>query len=66
MSMWQWIKKHPQRTAGLLLALFGSVEGGLVLFQTVIPPLWNAGIKFAFGTLTAGLAWAKLNLKDEA
>jgi hypothetical protein len=63
--MWAWIKKHPQRLAGLLLSVFGSVQGGLALFQQAMPPLVSAGVNMAMGALIAALAWAHKNLKDE-
>lgn len=63
--MWNWIKCHPQRTAGLLLTVFGSAQTSLALFQANLPPLMNAGITAAFGIVITVLAWVQKNFKDK-
>lgn len=62
--MWQWIKLHPQRTAGLALSVVGGVQTNLVLFTELISPLTNSIITTVFGVLVTALAWVKSNTKD--
>lgn len=62
--MWNWIKTHPQRTAGFLLTAFGSVQTSLALFQANIPPLTASIITAVFGLLVTVLAWIQKNTKD--
>lgn len=62
--MWQWIKTHPQRSAGLALTIVGGVQTNLVLFTDHISPLVNSIITTAFGILVATLAWVKSNTTD--
>jgi hypothetical protein len=61
-----WIKKHPQRSAGLLLVIFTQIQGALTLAQLPIPPLAMWGINTAIGGVVAVLAWVVKNTKDEA
>lgn len=63
--MWQWIKTHPQRTAGFLLTAFGSLQTSLALFQASIPPLTASIITAVFGLLVSALAWIQKNLQDQ-
>jgi hypothetical protein len=64
--MWQWIKSHPQRTAGLALTIIGGVQTNLVLFTEYLSPLVNSLVTTAFGILVAALAWVKSNTNDGA
>jgi hypothetical protein len=63
--MWQWIKQHPQRTAGLALSVVGGVQTNLVLFTELISPLANSIITTVFGILVTTLAWVKSNTTDK-
>lgn len=60
-----WIKKHPQRTASLLLGVFGSVQTGLALFQSHMNPLANGLITMGFAIVMYVLAWVIKNFKDD-
>lgn len=62
--MFEWIKTHPQRTASLLLGVFGSIQTGMALFQSQIPPLVNGLITMGFAVLMGVLAWVIKNFKD--
>jgi hypothetical protein len=64
MNIWAWIKRHPQRTAGLALTVIGGAQTNLVLFTDYISPLANSLITTAFGILVAVLAWVKSNTTD--
>jgi len=63
--MWEWIKKHPQRTAGLALTVIGGIQTNLSLVMDHFPPLIGAVTNMVFGTLVATLGWMKSNAKDE-
>lgn len=62
--MLTWIRNHPQRTAGLLLSVFGSVQTSLALVQSSLPPIYSALITALFGVTVTVLAWVQKNLKD--
>jgi len=63
-NLWLWIKKHPQRTAGLALTVIGGAQTNLVLFTDYISPLANSIITTLFGVLVSALAWVKTNVPD--
>lgn len=64
MNILEWIKAHPQRTAGFLLTAFGSVQTSLALFQANLSPLTASIITAVFGLLVTLLAWIQKNTKD--
>ena len=61
-----WIKKHPQRTSGLLLVVFTQFQGALALADLPLPPLTVWAVNTAIGSAVAVLAWVVKNVKDEA
>lgn len=63
--MWNWIKTHPQRIAGLGVVVFSQLQGGLALLQMPMPPLVSWVVNTALGIIIAAFAWAIKNLKDE-
>lgn len=63
--MWNWIKKHPQRIAGLGVVMFSQIQAGFAMLQTPIHPLITWGVNSTLGLIIATLAWAIKNLKDE-
>lgn len=63
--MLDWIKRHPQRTAGLFLTIIGGVQTNLALFTDYLSPLANSLITTAFGIIVTVLAWVKTNTTDE-
>jgi len=63
--MWNWIKTHPQRTSGLLLSVFGSVQTALAMYQANLPPLVSSIITAAFGIVVTVLAWVQKNFADK-
>jgi drug/metabolite transporter (DMT)-like permease len=62
--MLDWIKKHPQRTTGLLLQVFAYVQGALAMFQAHVPPFTFAAITAAFGIVVTILGWVVKNTTD--
>lgn len=64
--MLDWIKAHPQRTAGLLLVIFTQIQGALALAELPLPPLAIWGVNTVIGSGVAVLAWVVKNTKDEA
>jgi hypothetical protein len=64
MNILAWVRKHPQRTAGLALTVIGGVQTNLVLFTDFIIPLANIIITTLFGVLVSALAWVKSNVPD--
>ena len=64
--MLSWIKRHPQRTAGLALSMVGAVQTNLALFQVHVSSLVYSGITTALGILVTVLAWLKTNTKDDS
>lgn len=54
-----FIRKHPQRTTGLLLTVFGSLQTSLAMFQSHIPPLAFAVITMVFGVIVTVLGFIK-------
>lgn len=65
MTLFDWVRTHPQRTCGLLLTAFGSMQTGLALFQSQIPPMVVAIVTSVFGLVMSVLAWGIKNLKDQ-
>ena len=63
--MLDWIRKHPQRTAGFAIQVFGAVQMIVVALQAHIDPIVNAVVTAAFGGLVSILAWVQKNTKDE-
>jgi hypothetical protein len=63
-AIWNWVLKHPQRTAGLLLTAFGSLQGSLALYQASFSPTTNALITTLFGLVVALLGWVKSNVDE--
>jgi hypothetical protein len=63
--MIDWLKKHPQRTAGLLLAIFTQIQGAMALASLPWHPLVIWGLNTALGTVVTTLAWAKTELPQE-
>lgn len=65
MTLWEWIKKHPQRTASLLLAVFTQIQGSLALAELPLPPLAIWAFNTALSITMVILAWTVKNTKDE-
>ena len=55
----EFIRKHPQRTTGLLLVVFGSLQTSLALFKEHMPPLVDSIITTAFGVVVTVLGYIK-------
>lgn len=60
-----WIRRHPQRTASLLLIVFTQIQGALTLAQIPMSPLVTWAVTTILGTVMAVLAWVIKNLKDD-
>lgn len=63
--MMDWIKKHPQRIAGLLLVVFTQVQGAMSLAQVPMSPVVSWAVTTVIGIVVAVLAWVVKNTKDE-